>query len=244
MATHPLTADWMGGMAQWGAGTAAVAPCSPHLPELPTRFLSGLLSPRAVARRSLPGEGGPVNEDERDAGAPDGGSGDFGELFRAYRGDVERLCRRMLGASGAEDATSEVFLRAQRALASYDDARPFRPWLLGIASHHCVDQLRRRTRETRLFDAEDLSERDLPHPSASPLRQLAQMEQRREILRALDSLPRKYRLPIVLRYFEELDYGAIADVLNVERHQVGTLLFRAKRQLRAALPAQDGGTNS
>ena len=180
-------------------------------------------------------------------GAPAGGD-DFGELFRAYRGDVERVCRRMLGESGAQDAASEVFLRAQRALPSYDSGRPFRPWLLGIASHYCIDQLRRRAREVRMFDPADLSERELTHPGPSPLRQLAETEQRRELLSAIDSLPRKYRLPIVLRYFEELDYGQIAEILNLERPQVGTLLFRAKRQLRGVLldgpsvsPSDSGG---
>ena len=221
---------------------AAIAPLFPPLrlsPSRPRAFLAGLLSSRAVPKRAQPTKAEGVNE--RDAtgspGPPRSGSGDFGELFRAYRGDVERVCRRMLGESAAQDAASEVFLRAQRAQSSYDQERPFRPWLLGIASHHCIDQLRRRARETRLFDAEDLGELDLAHPGPSPLRQLAESEQRREILDAIDSLPRKYRLPITLRYYEELDYAAIAELLCVERTQVGTLLFRAKQRLRAALSA-------
>jgi RNA polymerase sigma-70 factor (ECF subfamily) len=237
-------AAWMAWTAGWSAEPVPETPHSLLRTQPPTRFLAGLLSPSAFATRSQPREDGRVNEDEGAANAPGGGSGDFSELFRAYRADVDRLCRRMLGQNGAEDAASEVFLRAQRALASYDDERPFRPWLLGIASHYCVDQLRRRTRETQLFDAEDLSEHDLRHPGASPLRQLAEIEQRRAILSALDSLPHKYRLPLVLRYFEELDYGAIAEVLNVKRPQVGTLLFRAKRRLRAALAAQEEGNDS
>jgi len=178
------------------------------------------------------------------ASAKPGELGDFGELFRAYRGDVERVCRRMLGDNGVQDAASEVFLRAQRALATYDDERPFRPWLLGIASHHCIDQLRRRARETRLFDAQDLSELDLAHPGPSPLRQLAEGEQRRELLSAIDSLPRKYRVALSLRYFEELDYAAIAEILDVKRPQVGTLLFRAKLRLRSALSAEGPGDDS
>ncbi len=215
----------------------------------PLPFWAGLLSLRASPKRAQRTGDGRVSEDRKrgsadDARAPQGGDEDFGELFRAYRGDVQRICRRMLGEDGAQDATSEVFLRAQRSLASYDSDRPFRPWLLGIASHHCIDQLRRRAHETRLFDPEDLGELDLAHPGPSPLRQLAETEQRREILNAVDSLSRKYRLPIALRYFEELDYGAIARTLGIERSQVGTLLFRAKRQLRVALSNGDGEPSS
>jgi RNA polymerase sigma-70 factor (ECF subfamily) len=58
------------------------------------------------------------------------------------------------------------------------------------------------------------------------------------VLEAIDGLPLKYRVPLVLRYFEELDYEAIADTLDVTRGQVGTLLFRAKRRLRARLEAE------
>jgi RNA polymerase sigma-70 factor (ECF subfamily) len=55
------------------------------------------------------------------------------------------------------------------------------------------------------------------------------------VLEAIDALPLRYRLPLVLRYFHELDYEGIADVLNLSRGQVGTLLFRAKRRLRQEL---------
>ena len=51
----------------------------------------------------------------------------------------------------------------------------------------------------------------------------------------IDALPLHFRLPLVLRYFHELDYEGIADVLNLGRSQVGTLLFRAKRRLRLEL---------
>lgn len=231
----------------WHGDGMAIALRAPLARIGPRVFLAGLLSSRAFPKRAQSAGDRLVSEDgERGSaespGAASGGGGgsdDFGELFRAYRRDVERVCRRMLGESGAQDAASEVFLRAQRALARYDSERPFRPWLLGIASHHCIDQLRRRARETRLFNPGDFDESDLAHPGPSPLRELAQSEQRREIMRAIDSLPRKYRLPIVLRYFEDLDYQAMAEILGVKRPQVGTLLFRAKRQLRSALSDRD-----
>ena len=194
---------------------AAIAPLFPPLrlsPSRPRAFLAGLLSSRAVPKRAQPTKAEGVSE--RDAtgspGPPGSGSGDFGELFRAYRGDVERVGRRRLGESAAQAAASEGFLRAQRGAGAEQHREPA---------------------------AGDLGVLDLAHPGPSPLRQLAESEQRREILDAIDSLPRKYRLPITLRYYEELDYAAIAELLCVERTQVGTLLFRAKQRLRAALSA-------
>ncbi len=161
----------------------------------------------------------------------------FDALYREHEDAVARLCRRMLGAEAARDASQEVFLRARRGFPSWDPARPFRRWLLAIAGNHCVDQLRRRGLEARIFDPRDFASDDLLHPGLSPLREALHAERRSALLDAVDALPDKYRLPLVLRYFQELDYEGIAELLGLTRSQVGTLLFRAKRQLRAALAA-------
>jgi RNA polymerase sigma-70 factor (ECF subfamily) len=141
----------------------------------------------------------------------------FGELFEHFDADVTRLCRRLLGdVSAAEDAKSEVFLRAQRSFASYDSGRPFRRWLLSIAGHYCTDQLRRRQTEARIFDPGELEQEALPSNAPSPLR-------------------------LVLRYQAELDYAAIGEILELPRDRIGTLLFRGKARLRKDLAGAAGG---
>ena len=159
----------------------------------------------------------------------------FGELFAIFRGDVARVCRRMLGGSASEDAAQEIFLRARRGIPGYQDDRAFRPWLVAIASNYCLDLLRRQKSERLLFDAEELESGTLATAGPSPLRQLVDREQRDSLLNAIDRLPRKYRLPLVLRYFHELDYDGIAELLGITRSQVGTLLFRAKQKVRAQI---------
>lgn len=159
----------------------------------------------------------------------------FDGLFRAQERDVARLCRRLLGDEAGGDAVQEVFLRARRGFDRYDPERPFKPWVLSVASHHCIDQLRRLAREARIFEPRDLDPSDLGAPGPSPLRHALVSERRARVLEAIDGLPHKYRLPLVLRYFEELDHAAIAEILDVTRNQVATLLFRAKRRLRARL---------
>ncbi len=169
------------------------------------------------------------------------GPGDFEARYREHEEAVSQLCRRMLGAGpAAEDAGHEVFLRAQRGRDGYDPAQPFRPWILAIAGHHCIDQLRRRRTEWRLFDAGDLDAADLADPAPSPLGEALRAERRAEVLAAIDALPLKFRLPLVLRYFNELDYDGIAELLQITRSQVGTLLFRARRRLRERLTGETG----
>jgi len=160
----------------------------------------------------------------------------FGKLFARCRADVVRVCRRILASPvAAEDATSDVFLRACRSLASYDPARDFRNWLLAIASHHSIDLLRRRGVERRIFAGVPPEEAVLPAPGPSPLARLLAEEDRQALDRAIEALPPKYRLPLLLRYYEDYDYAAIGEALGVSTQQVGTLLLRAKRRLRESL---------
>lgn len=164
----------------------------------------------------------------------------FEARFAEQSDAVGRLCRRLLGRDGsAEDAVHEVFLRAQRGFSGYDPARPFRAWLLSITSHYCIDVLRRRSREGRIFQASDLEPGDLAGDAPSPLHHAIDAERRNGLLAAVEGLPSRYRVPLVLRYFQELDYQAIAETCGVSRDNVGVLLFRARRRLRDTLEEGD-----
>src|ERR1700688_1421287 len=76
-------------------------------------------------------------------------------LAQIYRRHVRRvfgLCRYMLNSrEGAEDATSEVFLKLQRSIERYDGSIPFPRWLLRVAGNQCIDALRRRQRGQKVF---------------------------------------------------------------------------------------------
>ena len=160
----------------------------------------------------------------------------YGLLVRHHEPEVLRLCRRLLGgAAESEDVCQESFARAHAALSSYDPARPFRRWLLAIAAHCAIDALRRRTREARLFDGAGLEADALADPGLTPLQHGMASELRARLLAAIEAQPDLYRAPLVLRYYADLDYGEIAEILAVSRNQVATLLFRARARLRSAL---------
>jgi RNA polymerase sigma-70 factor (ECF subfamily) len=185
--------------------------------------------------------GGRIDRQEPEALVARVAGGDreaFADLFGVHAEAVARLCRRLLGSEEeAGDARAEVFLRAREALQSYDPRRPFRSWLLAIAAHHCIDRLRRRAVEGRLFDPAELSGDALPSTTPSPLASALARERRDQLLAALDVLAPRHRAPLVLRYFVELPYDAIAELLGVRTREVGVLLFRAKLRLREALGA-------
>src|SRR5581483_6861636 len=69
----------------------------------------------------------------------------FALLVERYKDAVQNLAYRMLSnVTEAEDVTQEVFVRAYTQLATYKPAHKFSTWLLSIASHLAIDQLRRR----------------------------------------------------------------------------------------------------
>jgi RNA polymerase sigma-70 factor (ECF subfamily) len=165
----------------------------------------------------------------------------LGELFREFRPDILRLCTRMLGPVDAEDATSETFQRAQRRFDRYDTTQPLGRWLRSIASHDCIDRLRRRSLEKRIFEpfeseVDEVS--DVSEKPVSALDEIVQTRRQSAVRVALDGLPDRYRAPLVLRYFAELDYDAIGDELDLSRSQVASSLFRAKQLLRGLLRSE------
>jgi RNA polymerase sigma-70 factor, ECF subfamily len=160
---------------------------------------------------------------------------DFADLYKAHYRRVFSLCRYLLNSfDAAEDATHEVFLRSQRKLATYDPSLPFSKWLCGIATNHCIDLLRRRGTEKRIFDLGN-DKAEPPSLTLTPLGEMMAAERGHDVRNALSQLPEKYRVPLVLAYYNEMSYDHIAEALGLGRNHVATLFFRGKQQLRKKL---------
>lgn len=160
----------------------------------------------------------------------------WGELYQELSPPVFRLCRRALPTrEDAEDATTEIFLKVRVKLAQYDAKRPFRPWLFKLASNHCWDELRRRARRKEIGDPDSL---DPESPDPGPLTQLLAEQRRQDVRTALGELNDRDRLALTMRYYAELSYEEIAEVLGVTSTVVGVLLLRARRRLRRALTGE------
>jgi RNA polymerase sigma-70 factor (ECF subfamily) len=162
----------------------------------------------------------------------------LGEIYRRYVRRVFGLCRYMLNSrESAEDATSEVFLKLQRSIESYDGSIPFPRWLLRVAGNQCIDALRRRQRGQKVFvEVEDgavVIEAASSKPS--PLGAVISAQEKAQVRDTIERLAENYRVPLVLRYYGELSYDEIAEELGLERNNVAALIFRAKQELRRRL---------
>ncbi len=160
----------------------------------------------------------------------------FAELYQTHYRRVFGLCRQLLGAAErAEDAAQEAFVRAHREFSTYDRGRPFAGWILRIASNVCIDALRRKAKESRLFGAETEESAAAEADAPGPLGELLGQERARQVGAAIDALPERYRVPLVLAYYRDESYDEIAAELGLTRTHVGTLICRAKQMLRGTL---------
>ena len=161
----------------------------------------------------------------------------LGEIHRRYVRRVFGLCRYMLDSrENAEDATSEVFLKLQRSIESYDGSIPFPRWLLRVAGNHCIDVLRHRRRGQKVIvEVEDEATVEATSSEPSPLGNVIRMEEKAQLQAAIARLPENHRVPLVLRYYTELSYDEIGQQLGLQRNNVAALIFRAKQELRRKL---------
>ncbi len=157
----------------------------------------------------------------------------FENLTDRYRDAIRAHARRILrDAEDAEDATQETFVKALRAIGSFDPGRPLLPWLMRICTNCCMDALRDRRRGPASLDRHEYSLCD------ETLDVEAGVEAREEsetVQQAITRLPDRYREIIVMRHYRHMEVNEIADALRRPEGTIKSWLFRARALLRKDL---------
>jgi RNA polymerase sigma-70 factor (ECF subfamily) len=164
---------------------------------------------------------------------------DFEAWFREHRPTVYRYVRfRLATREAAEDVTSEVFMKALRALDRYDPGRASpRTWLLRIARNAVTDHLRSLRRRSSLHVSLDRVPdlvADVPTQEERVLRE----ERIEMILNANRSLRPADQEILSLRYGAGLDNQEIAETLNISGNAVAVRVHRALARLKQTVEEQ------
>jgi RNA polymerase sigma factor (sigma-70 family) len=153
------------------------------------------------------------------------------QLYTLYGRTVSGLCGALLRSRvEAEDATQQTFLSAHRALLAGTEPREPAAWLATIARNECWGRIRARMREPLPTDRTDVAS-----TAADPLAEAIRSADLAALWQAVEALPLQQRDAILLREFGGLSYDELAVALAVSGPAVESLLFRARRRLRAQL---------
>jgi len=144
----------------------------------------------------------------------------------------DRLYRRFLwftnSADHAADLTHDTFVALWQSLDRFDDRRPFKPWLYGIAQNvwrkHCAGRL------ARGIDPPESAPEE-PDPGPSPMQTLLSQEAGYMLEEAVAQLSLEYREAVVLRFWEDLDYGEISEALAISEGLARWRVYQARKML-------------
>ncbi len=160
---------------------------------------------------------------------------DFKRYRTALLGHIRGIVR---DSAEAEDVLQEVFVRAHQNLEQLRAGAALSTWLFRVATHACVDHLRKRGRQPRLADELDPDadgSADEPSPSLQHL--VEQHEMSACIQNYILDLPDDFRTVILLHDLEGLTVGEIAATLGLSLAAAKMRLHRARATLKAALQA-------
>ena len=178
------------------------------------------------------------------AGVAHGDQQAFEILVLRHQSQVINIIYRLTGSrTDADDLAQEVLLRVWRAAPTYQPTARFTTWLFRITANLCQNALKSGWRK-RIFvfssflRADEENQEafvDIGREAHTPESLSLKAERDRLILTALQSLPAKQRLAMVLKTYEDLSYQEIAEILECSVPAVNALLVRAKRKLAKKL---------
>ncbi len=180
--------------------------------------------------------------------APNGGDqAAFDRLYREHVDRIYRLAQRLCGhTDDANDLVQETFLNAYRKFSQFRGESQISTWLYTIASRACLRMRRRRKGEPERelsFDefiptSEGEFRLQVPIKGLTPEQALEKKELRKALHSAIDKLPQKYRLVLVLRDMEGFSAKQVGTIMGLNERAVKSRLHRARLFVRKELSAR------
>lgn len=163
----------------------------------------------------------------------------FMELFKNYQRYLYTICYTYTqNEQDALDIVQEIYIKVFKNISGFDESMPFRPWIRRITVNTCINFKRNIKSNVISLNYEYAKGLPLEDTIVSDYDLEEEVEKRelKKIIRAgLKILPDNYRMVIALRYFDDLSYLEISELLNRPLGSIKTDLYRAKAILKKKL---------
>jgi len=131
----------------------------------------------------------------------------------------------------AYDLVQEVFIRAIREERLFLPDFRIKAWLYRVTSNLCFNLVRNKKRRSAILDAAKMSD----HRNADQLLDIFADERRSEVLKAISTLSEEHQNILMMRYYNDLSYKELSEVLDVKLGTVMSRLSRARSKLLEVL---------
>ncbi len=162
----------------------------------------------------------------------------YNELLRLYRDPIYfMIYEKVEDQELAKDLTIEALGKAFKKLHMYTPKYAFSTWLFTVARNNCIDYLRKHKIPTISIDRLMVDENgkkaifDLKSNDPNPEKIMIKKQKIAILRQIVDQLKPKYRNLVKLRYFKEMSYDEISDILNLPLGTVKAQLYRSREQL-------------
>lgn len=166
----------------------------------------------------------------------------YEELLSRYQKRLFAYIFHLVGnRDEAEDILQNVFSKMYKNIGDFDTSRKFSSWVYRIAHNESINFLKRKNKRY-MVSWEDINTNKDKLDTASndelPEEKWEHLEIVREVDKALEKLPEKYKQVLTLRYFQEYSYEDIGRILKKPVNTIGTLINRAKKKLLEVVEKQ------
>ena len=153
------------------------------------------------------------------------------QYIRKYGKRLYGLCMTLCADKHeADDLYQDTWVKVLKRFDTYDPSRDFEPWLTRLCVNTYRDRLRRLSRSPFLnFSSNETKEAFLLTATAP------EKEDYSDLYAAIDQLPEKLRLTIILFYFQDMDIEKTAQTLGIPTGTVKSRLHKARIQLKEVL---------
>lgn len=159
----------------------------------------------------------------------------YDEIIKRYQGKLFVYLYRLINSKEeVQDLLQDVFVKAFKNLHSYDTKRKFSSWIYRIAHNEAVNHIKRKSLK-KFIPWEDITavkdKLEMTSVEEGAQDSWIRKETEKEVNKAMERLPFKYKQVLMLRYYSDKSYKEISEISGKPVNTVGTLISRAKRKL-------------